>query len=387
MADAVADRRVRRVFLHIGAPKTGTTYLQALVRKNRLALHDAGIFLPAGRQSGQFLLGQELRKEMPQLTTATPQHSALLDRALARFDRSGCETMLMTSEELASMTAPQIEHARQRFAPHEVHVIYGVRDFAGLLTSSWQERVKNAERRQFEPWLEMISERRPGDVFWADRDVVAVLDRWTSDTPGHVHVLTLPTSGSEKTLLWNRFVGILGYAGRSSTRAERPNESLGFVEASVLAMVQQRIPGGLGPRRRDIVKRVVANQVLAARPDGVPILIPDKHRGWIVEESARRISYLQSTSLDVVGDLGELADADRRFGEVALEEHYPEAVDAAVDVIAALVGHIAAEKTRNDRHRRRLKGLETTRLGLHDLADALRSLRFERWRRSSKVRG
>ena len=57
---------------------------------------------------------------------------------------------------------------------------------------------------------------------------------------------------------------------------------------------------------------------------------------------------------------------------------------AAVDVIAALVGQIAQEKTRNDRRRRKLKGLEPERMGLNDVTAAIRSFRFERLARSVK---
>ena len=36
----------RRVFLHVGLPKTGTTYLQQVVWANRDRLRSAGLFLP-----------------------------------------------------------------------------------------------------------------------------------------------------------------------------------------------------------------------------------------------------------------------------------------------------------------------------------------------------
>lgn len=39
----------KRVFLHVGTPKTGTSYLQDVLFHNRPVLRDAGINYPAAR--------------------------------------------------------------------------------------------------------------------------------------------------------------------------------------------------------------------------------------------------------------------------------------------------------------------------------------------------
>ena len=39
----------RRVFLHIGLHKTGTTYLQGVLRANRRRLAELGVFYPGGK--------------------------------------------------------------------------------------------------------------------------------------------------------------------------------------------------------------------------------------------------------------------------------------------------------------------------------------------------
>jgi hypothetical protein len=49
-----------RAFLHIGAPKTGTTYLQSVMRRNRKALAAAGVLYP-GKRNAHFLASMDLR--------------------------------------------------------------------------------------------------------------------------------------------------------------------------------------------------------------------------------------------------------------------------------------------------------------------------------------
>ncbi len=48
------------VWLHIGAMKTGTTYLQQLMYANRAALGEAGLFLPGERWGSQVRAVQEV---------------------------------------------------------------------------------------------------------------------------------------------------------------------------------------------------------------------------------------------------------------------------------------------------------------------------------------
>src|SRR3712207_9036613 len=42
------------VYLHVGAPKTGTTYLQDRLHRNRAALAARGVHYPVGRQKDMF---------------------------------------------------------------------------------------------------------------------------------------------------------------------------------------------------------------------------------------------------------------------------------------------------------------------------------------------
>ena len=50
----------KRVLLHVGTPKTGTSYLQDVLFRNQETLKDAGILYPADRFDAHFLAALDL---------------------------------------------------------------------------------------------------------------------------------------------------------------------------------------------------------------------------------------------------------------------------------------------------------------------------------------
>lgn len=61
----------RTVFIHVGAPKTGTTYLQDTLWANRETLSNDGVLIPGGRRFAAFHASQAIR-EVRRSTTSRP---------------------------------------------------------------------------------------------------------------------------------------------------------------------------------------------------------------------------------------------------------------------------------------------------------------------------
>ena len=51
-----------RVLLHVGTPKTGTSYLQDVLFRNRPELAEAGVLYPADRFDAHFLAALDLMR-------------------------------------------------------------------------------------------------------------------------------------------------------------------------------------------------------------------------------------------------------------------------------------------------------------------------------------
>ncbi|MFN3825306.1 MAG: hypothetical protein ACK4GW_12830 [Pseudorhodobacter sp.] len=137
-----------RLFLHIGAHKTATSYLQALFDQNRALLQDHGIHYPpthpyqAHHQFARYWM-----------KTPTPDPAQHLSRSpedlwadlLQDHITKGPGTVFLSSEMFSHFTPPRIDMARlaeRLSAFEEVRVIYTVRAQPDLLNSAWIERVK-----------------------------------------------------------------------------------------------------------------------------------------------------------------------------------------------------------------------------------------------------
>jgi hypothetical protein len=299
--------------LHIGEPKTGTTFLQQVMWRNRDALAAQGVVLPGHHPQDHFRATQDLRGLAKLPSDPSGPWTGEWD-ILARQARQGPRTAVISHELFAAADAAQAERAVASLHPAEVHVVMTVRDIAMLLPAEWQESVKHRNARAYEDWLGDVIDRESGDPdrrqwwFWRVHDTLAILGLWARHVPPErVHVVTTPR-GADSGVLWERFTSLLGVAPASVdlTRA-RPNTSLGMAETEFLRRLNEAVPGEVPDWfYMWMVKEVVAHKALAARPRGGRLLLPLDREAWAKEYAETLIAGLQESSYHVVGDVAEL---------------------------------------------------------------------------------
>src|SRR5262245_36560765 len=132
----------KRVFLHVGTPKSGTTYLQAVLWQNADALKRDGLLLPA-----RFSLHYAAAKGVTTRTALKRELDVDVERAwgrLARLSKRWEHDALISHELLAPATHDQARAAKRRLGKDtEVHLIVTVRALHRQLPASWQEQVKS----------------------------------------------------------------------------------------------------------------------------------------------------------------------------------------------------------------------------------------------------
>src|SRR5262249_22208570 len=129
------------VFLHIGAPKTGTTYLQNILFSNRTALRRDGLLYPGNAVRSHFWASQDLR-DMAFHGYVEPQVSGAWDRLVGEIRNFG-GAAIIDHEILAAASAAQIDRALADLDFADVHIVLTARDIARQLPAAWQERIKN----------------------------------------------------------------------------------------------------------------------------------------------------------------------------------------------------------------------------------------------------
>ncbi len=326
------------VYLHIGLPKSGTSYLQSMLWSSREGLADRGVLVPGDKrvshnQAVWDLMGRRPRgADLPQIAGSW--------EALVEQVRGWSGSHAVISEEFLAFARPrQVRQAVRAFAPARVHVVVTIRDLARVLVGAWQQELAKGETWTWEEYAAAVRDPEQGPAsagvaFWLRQDVVRVLDIWEAEVPRErVHLVTVPPAGSPPEPLVERFAAATRLDPVWLEAADyRGNVSVGVVEAEVL----RRLNASLGDRLNERqYTRVVANglrPVLQDRRHPVPMGLPEEHVGWVTERASAMVEQLRRREHDVQGDLDDLLP---RAAATAVAR--PDAVEPAELADAAMV--------------------------------------------------
>jgi hypothetical protein len=337
-----------RVFLHIGEPKTGTTFLQQVMWHNRDVLAAQGVVLPGHHPQDHYRATQDLRGLVKLPSDPAGAWTGEWD-ILARQARQSGKTAVISHELFSAADDEHAGQAVRSLQPADVHIVLTVRDIGGLLPAEWQESVKHRTTRGYEDWLGDVIDRESADPdrrrwwFWRVHDTLAVLALWARHVPAdHIHVITTAPRGSSSSVLWDRFAALIGVeAGSVDLSGARANASLGLPEIEFM----RRLNTTLSSEVPDWfymwqVKEVLAHQGLADRPRTTRLVLPDDRMAWAKEYGQTLTDGLQTAGYDLVGDYSELMPhpAD---GPAVSPAGLPadQVLDAAVEAAAELVLH------------------------------------------------
>jgi hypothetical protein len=330
----------------VGTPKTGTSYLQDVLFRNRELLAGHGIHYPADRFDGHFLAALDLMR-LP--------WGGLEAEAIGAWERlaAACRavedgTVIVSHEILATASWQQAEAAVASLgADSEVHLVLSVRDLARQIPAEWQENVKHRSTLTYARFLELIRDpardSRVGAWFWGVQEVPDILDRWGRGLPPErIHLVTVPPPGTDPGLLWKRFSHTFGLDGLDlDLRAERANPSLGAPETALLRRINLKANGVVEPADyRPLVRELLAHQTLAQRHRSPRLALPPDLRPWVADLSRRWAEELRARGYDVVGSLDELLVPEDAGSPEYTDPDRPrprQVAAAAVDVIAALL--------------------------------------------------
>lgn len=302
----------RTVFLHIGAPKTGTTYLQDRLTRNARELAGHGVHVPTGSifVSPALFHFRAALDLLEQDWGGAPGHAEGAWPELVKQVRKRRGTVVISHEILAPAPSAKITRLMNDLRDSEVHIVYSARDLVRQLPAAWQESIKQGRRWRFRRFLDKAEK---GDAwFMRAFDLPTVLNNWSRNLPPeHVHVVTVPPAGSPPDELWRRFCTVFGIdPAWAPLDSERANESLGIAETRLLRELNRRIDRRTrrsGPHEA-LIRRLLAESDLGSRRSRRVELPPERHP-WAVEQSERWIDWIKGSGVDVVGDVDDLRPA------------------------------------------------------------------------------
>ena len=331
---------VDRVFVHIGLPKTATSYLQTIIWSNRDRLRERGVVVP----------GEERRDHLWATRTVCADHSPdrLPERQRGAWPRllaelgSSAGTGLISHEFFAAASPEQAQAMVQALPTPEVHLVVTAREPLGLFTASWQESLKNGGTTPMPDYARRVSRKSTAIWNWRTLDLRLVLERWSQAVPPErIHVLVLdPTAPQDD--VWRRFAGVVGFSPEGiDLSGSFPNTSMGVAEAETLRRVNGRLTGfGRAFDKGVYIRTFLADERLVPRNGDRFWPEPDQ-----IEECRRRgdeaLAYLRSAPFDVVGDVDHLRvpdDREPRRSTTSVTE--AEVAEVAVDLVATMLGDV-----------------------------------------------
>ncbi|HVX54527.1 hypothetical protein [Nocardioides sp.] len=342
----------RRLYVHVGAPKTGTTYLQSILELNASQLADHDVHFVSQALATPTLF--QFRAALDLLGRTDWQGPIARSDgawdALARRVRRHRGTVIFSHEILAGAKPKHVERLRRDLdVGHgtELHVVYTARDLGRQLPAAWQEGIKQGQRWTYARFLRRFQQERMW--FYRVFDLPRVLTTWSAGLPPEqVHLVTVPAAGSDvpRDELWRRFCLACGIDPAWAPEVgPRENRSLGIAETQVIRRLNRRLgrserPGG---RYDALIRLMLAEGVLVNR-DSDTVRMPPSLHPWVSELTERWIGWVEQSGIDVVGDL---ADLRVPTPDPAATWHDPDRprprkqLQAALDALAAMTQEAA----------------------------------------------
>ncbi len=304
------------VVLHIGTMKSGTSYIQEILRRNKRLLNDDGVLAPSNMVPAVAdVLGRR------GVTKSKPIQGTW-GRFLHLVEAWDGRAVLASQEFLSGATADEARAVIDTLPTGKVRVVITNRDLLRVIPSHWQTVIKNGGTWQFAEYMRLLldedtkdgAEHRYQRGFWRHHDIANIVENWAGAVgPENVLLVTVPRTGAPSELLWQRFAKAIGvdadkYDHQASAKS---NISLSYAETEMLRELNLRVRKPLGPLEyRLIVNKYLANQLLRKPPDtgrepDRPTLGERSH-AKVHQRAEQMLDALTATKVGVIGDLEEL---------------------------------------------------------------------------------
>ncbi|MEK8031841.1 hypothetical protein AACH06_13520 [Ideonella sp. DXS29W] len=266
------------VFVHIGLPKTGTTYLQRTFHE-ALGKPDQGPlqYPDVGFYNHQIAMYQPLGRFLPwKARETTSEASQRLRRALNRSDP---RPMLLSAEALSALNAEGVHEFRTLLGGRRVErIIVTARPLATLLPSHWQQNMKQGGRGSLEAYARRIlgaidARESPAQMFC----VLEAVRLWRAEFPDvSASVLVMDGGHTQNLLAFARMCGVgddlRDHLLASVPLAAEQNLSFSVDECHRLLDINERIARGLLPLT---ARSEAMNNFFANRESGVSYAKPE----------------------------------------------------------------------------------------------------------------
>ena len=332
----------KRLVIHAGFLKTGTTALQASMNIKQKALLEQGVFYPkvvdpriAVEADHHFaalaLIGkpegwrdEEAEEDFEPIST----WENLRDK-LNKY--SG--TSIFSSEMLCELEVPQIHKINNETKALEKDVIFTIRPLVKILPSAYQQKIKFGQIKvSYEKWLEQVfapeRDNSAAQQFWLRHDYPAVLNRWIQ-VFGTEHVGLVVADENNREFLFDTFNTLLKLKPGTLRQFKNvgTNRSLTMDEGALLMEVNRLYRNNRDWTDYKIFIREGAAKFLTdsegKNSEAKKLVTPQWALEVATEVTKRHIEEIKALKIRIVGDIDSLARASVATGTNEIPESIP----------------------------------------------------------------
>jgi hypothetical protein len=368
----------RRVVLHIGPRKTGTTFLQRALHELASGLAQDGVLYPTRYRArddynqvgavSSLTYNQEARRGNRRIGRGVADWRGL-QRQVQEFDGD----VILSAEMIAGLRPEAATRMLDRLRCPDVLVVITARDLGRILPSSWQQHIRNGHTEPFRSYLQRrIRERGIGDprdmqtvwdgerhqTFWRAYAYGALVRRWQGLVgDDRVRVVTVPPPGTGGNLLWERFAAVVDIPGLPVTAPELPphRANAGSTPAEVAVLRAINVEAKRREWSRYTIKRVheriLASGLLDRADRGDPLHLPAAILPTVRSWAEADIADLLSTGAHLAGDPDDLrlSAPARARGGVASALVAQAGAFIALEALSAQPGELSVHHRRRRR--------------------------------------
>lgn len=337
----------KRVVLHVGCPKTGTSAIQHLLATNADLLADRGFLYPPSVDGFEQHFAATKDLHGAPVEGDGPLGPGAWDRLAAEV-RAWPGTAIISHELLASCTPEQVKRAVDSVGGvGVVRVVITARDLARQIPSAWQENVKHGFPGDLAEFISGINGPKRGPdretyvrMFWARQDLPHVAMRWASGVGAeNLTIVTVPSLGNDASSVVERFGQAVGLdMGLLRRDGHRSNPSMGIAETEVIRRFNESFGASVSELvYHEVIREQVVRLALGAERKSPALRLPSDELGWVRERALSWVADIAAAGYPIVGDLQDLVPS-------AVAEDAPQPTDAEVleAAIRALAGSVDA---------------------------------------------
>jgi len=332
---------LKKLIIHPGFHKTGTTALQQALSEVRADLLEVNYFYPHTAGNAHHRAAWSIIEKTWGWKKRGGRRTAPIEwQKLERKLKKHKESAIISSEFFSEADPKQLALLAEKLRGTDVQVVFTWRPLPFMLASSYQQYLKYGVKISYLEWLDSIFE---GDAkftpsFWKRNLHGDVVERWVQ-VFGAANVSLIAVDESDPNFLYGSFSEVTGIPNgilREPTHKEL-NRSLTFNEAALLLEINRTYPKDLDWDSYEIfirkgnIKALTGSEKFEKSDER--FLTPDWAVAKATEINLQSINKIKSLGIKIIGDI------DRSdFSKIPIGINSPVATISIETVARAMIG-------------------------------------------------